>query len=36
MTKSITQIYLIKAQSTPKYQSSDCNQLQLTFAPEPL
>ena len=34
MTKVITQMYLIKAQSTPKYEASDCNQLQLAFVPD--
>ena len=36
MTKEITQIYLIKVQFTPNYQSSYCNDLQLTFVPDSL
>ena len=34
MTKVITWMCLIKAQSTPKYQASDYNQLQLAFVPD--
>ena len=36
MMKVITKIYLIKTQSTLKYQSNDCNQLQLAFATDAL
>ena len=36
MMKVINQIYLIRAQSTLKYQSNDCNQLQLVFVRDPL
>ena len=36
MMKVITKIYLIKGQSTLKYQSNDCNQLQLVSVSDPL